>query len=253
MELFNIVTNINQIAVRSHGSLQNLNKDDHKQYGVIVDLYANIPSASSTSRLFYASDTDTLYISNGTSWTSISNGGGNIYATLNKVLTFSLLSDMPGAYSSNASKILSVNGSGNGLLWRNISGWTKILTGSGGGDYSTNSGTFVDVDATNLKVTLSGLTLGQPIFAYYACQINAQSGYNTSVTVNDITNSQSFYTFTSGSTSYVTGTNGSNLSMITALSTSLTLSLQFHTNGGTGYILNSGSTGIPVPLVYLMY
>ena len=117
MEIVNPIVNITSISKRSHSDLQNLSADDHTQYGTLVGLDANKPSAVSAQRFYYASDTDKLYQSNGTVWAQIATGGGSLQSTLNKSQSFVNLSDSPGAYTGNANKFVGVNNSANGLTY----------------------------------------------------------------------------------------------------------------------------------------
>lgn len=117
MQVSGSVSNITQIPTRSHSSLQNLTANDHPQYFTNYDTAANRPAAGNAGRLYYATNTRQFSRDNGSSWDNIT-----------PLEAFSDMSDFPGAYVSNASKLLSVNSAGNGLAW--IAQGAKIVASS---------------------------------------------------------------------------------------------------------------------------
>ncbi len=143
------ISNLDQITTRKHSDLQDLIApyDDHTQYGLTVGLDANKGTNYLNDRFYYATDTDILYRGTGSAWSNIATGGGNITATLNKTFTFASLSDNPGAYSSNAGFILSVNAGGTALSWI-AAPQPSLVYYNGGGTYYAETSTYTNITST---------------------------------------------------------------------------------------------------------
>jgi hypothetical protein len=125
-------------------------------------------------------------------------------------------------------------------------GSSTFLVGSGAGDYSTTSTTLADIDATNLKATISGLTVGSilSIRTWFKELNSSNSGALPLMQLNDLTNSATIFTYFNAY-----GGTGYRLyyaeALYTAPSTSLQISLQWNCggNGLQSLINNSASIG----------
>jgi hypothetical protein len=113
-----------------------------------------------------------------------------------------------------------------------------------GTDYSTSSVSAAPVDATNLKISLSGLTLGEDILVSWSFAIKGSGSLSgCSFQVNDTTNNVNI-----GGYSGSVGTSYSNAfgsTVYVARSTSVTLELLYNTGGSGTVYVNNPTTGTP--------
>jgi hypothetical protein len=138
--------------------------------------------------------------------------------------------------AGTSGQVLITNGASANPSW-STSPAADIITGSATGtNYTTTSTSLVDMDATNLKRTLSGLTVGDYLYVTVSGFGNAGAGGSTdTVQLTDVTNSASILQFNLSNSS--ASFSGSGWYKIP--STTVQFSLQFKTNSGTTSISNS--------------
>ncbi|HLY40488.1 MAG TPA: hypothetical protein VKR52_04700 [Terracidiphilus sp.] len=155
-------------------------------------------------------------------------------------------------YNGSAWARLPAGTSGQVLMTKGASAnptWSAAPSGFGltgtanGSNYSSSSTSYVDVDATNLKVTLTGLTVGK--FLYLQCYAQYEttgSNLTNGVQLQDTTNSITLVTgpASSGSTYTI---NFSGLYKIASATT--TISLQYKTTTNNALLLNSAAAFTP--------
>jgi hypothetical protein len=121
----------------------------------------------------------------------------------------------------------------------------KQLTGSAAGDYATSSSSFVDVDGTNLKGGLSGLTNNQVVMISWAFEYHC--GGVTGVINWQLIETNTSAVIASGNTASSSFQTAAGLAAFAIQGTSVNVSLQWDVtqsgSGNTGTIRNTNSAG----------
>lgn len=245
------IGNISQIPARSHSSLQNLNNNDHPWYNsnpqisalasFTQGLDASKTATPAVGNVYWATDSLKLYICYVTNvWQQVetvqTGSGASRGAIVYKNAT--RYASLP---AGTAGQVLSSGGAAADPSWITLATST-ILIGSGAGAYATAPASLTDVDATNLKATISGLSVGTKLLIRVFVQYQNSSNTGTALLqVQDVTNSVAALTIAGGNGPstltqfYQEGT-------YVAPSTSIQFSLQWQKSGnGVSSIMNSNT------------
>jgi len=152
-----------------------------------------------------------------------------------------------------AGQFLQTQGASASPQWA-TSGQRYLLGGSATGtDYQTTSGTFVDVDGTNLTKAISGLVLNQSITVAYSFQMKGiTSGGHQQWQIVDKTNGAVLASGGPSGTSFITY---QGLIQYSVAGISATIALQFSTNnsGDAADINNANTSGADTTPSILIY
>lgn len=242
------IGNLTQIATRKHSDLQDLTVvDDHTQYSLMVGTLADRPTASVNGRLYYATDNLDLYLDDGSAWTTVSSGVGDIIKAFNAGLAFSLLDDSPGAYTGNAGKFLQVNSGETALQYAAAPVSNHAFGSKSGSPYTTSSTSATTIDGTNLVLTVSGATPGQPVLVLWNLFMEDTSSQgDATISVLDSINSLSHTSpAVTGNLGTYTLYNGSMI--LAAPAASFTLTLQWAVTAGTWNLQNNSTPDYEIP------
>ena len=128
----------------------------------------------------------------------------------------------------------------------------NILLGTLSGNYSTTSGSFVDVDSINLKKTIT-IAQSQPILINYAAKVGCagSGGWTGTWQILDTVSNMvvaSGTTIAGSPTDIISGTN-----LFISSSTSATISMQMKASNCTFSVLNTGTGQYSRPSILLTY
>ncbi len=205
MDITSGIANINQIPSRSHSSLQNLNNNDHPFYSAEANrialasftqgLDAAKSGTPSAGAVYFATDTLKLYecfVSN--TWVQVSDPTLPVGYAQGAVIYYDGVKWNTLAAGASGT-VLTSNGAGSNPTWVAGASLLSAFGSKSSTPYSMQNASATDVDSTNLSITLSGWTVGQPFWYYAGCQTNYTNTINASyfVGLSDITNSVSMF------------------------------------------------------------
>jgi len=145
--------------------------------------------------------------------------------------------------AGTAGQVLKSGGPGANPSWATETVST-FMTGSGSGAYTTSSNSLADVDGTNLKKTVSGLSAGMTklLIRIWINYSNSSNTGTAQCVLNDLTNSATVATIANGN-GPVSAENGYIETFYIAPSNSIQFSLQWQCGtNGTSSIANSSSS-----------
>lgn len=181
----------------------------------------------------------------GNSVSSVSGSGAGINVS---PTTGAVVVSNTGVTSIVAGSNVTISGS-TGAVTINSTGGTGIgssqfFVGTGGGGYTTTSGTLSDVDSTNLKPTISGLSVGSLLHITICFQYSNTSNIGSALLeFNDITNSSTVFTF-ENSNGPSTVKQFYATALYKAPSTSVQFSLQWNCGGNGASLIENSTTTI---------
>jgi hypothetical protein len=138
--------------------------------------------------------------------------------------------------AGTSGQFLQTQGAGANPIWQTATAGYHGAGTANNSNYSTASTTLVDVDATNLKVTISGLTVGQFVMIRVAGQVTTSGSTVTNgLQFNDTTNATTIFqqniTSSTGNFSFD--------GLYKVQSASTTFSLQYKTVTSQALVINS--------------
>lgn len=265
-EIQNYVQNaINQAKKNSLYSTKNVSSETHNGIDApkinAKNIVGTVPVSAGVSQIVAGTNV-TVSPGGGTGVVTVnSTGGGSGVSSLTAGTAIGLSGSTGAVTISNtgvtsivAGSNITISGS-TGAVTINSSGGTGIgssqfFTGTGAGNYTTTSTTLADVDSTNLKGTISGLSVGSKLLVttLFMYENTSNTGANPHLELNDLTNSINIATYASAY-GPSTGQIYYNELIYTAPSTSMQFSLQWNSGGNGSSVLVNNSTNISSPLI----